>query len=161
MNRRRHNLYTNRHVSCLKVLGREYTLYQMNSTSYMEVEPNFQLMCFCVYIIYMLVYGCGCRCVFVCPCPRDFTFQGQQQRQQSAITPPDSSMGVCRLEALSVTVCLDVSLCPPPPHIYSLSHREGPAAGDRLLLSACCQPVQHTALYPALISTDFLPFLQT
>lgn len=42
-------------------------------------------------------------------------------------------------------------------HTHKLSHREGPAAGDRLLLSVYCQPVQHTALYPTLIFIDFPP----
>lgn len=52
---------------------------------------------------------CCCFFLFLCAYPHDF--QGQQ-RQQSAITPPVSSMGVWRLAALSVIVCLDVSLCP-------------------------------------------------
>lgn len=95
-----------------------------------------------------------------------------QQLQQSAITPPVSSTGVWRLALLSMIVCLDVFLRPTHTDMCARAHtrrkknhthieREGPAAGDRLLLSVYCQPVQHTAFYPILIFIDFLPCLQT
>lgn len=88
-------------------------------------------------------------------------FQGQQQQKQPVITPPVSSKGVWCLAALSgVTVCLDVFPCRTHTHTEreraSKREREGPAAGDRQLLCGCCQPVQHTALYPTLIFIYFL-----
>lgn len=93
---------------------------------------------------------------------QNLLFQGQQQQKQPVITPPVSSKGVWCLAALSgVTVCLDVFPCRTHTHTEreraSKREREGPAAGDRQLLCGCCQPVQHTALYPTLIFIYFLP----
>lgn len=95
---------------------------QMNSLQ-VEVELNLKLICSwihkCALYQYMVVHA---DVFFLCePYPHDLPFQGQQQ-QQSAITPPVSSTGVWRLAALSVTVCLDVSLCPTHTHIYTHMH---------------------------------------